>query len=104
LLQLLNSFSERFSDKPGFCDLVEHRIHVSPDFKPKHLREYRMPELLKAEVQRQIDVLIKGGLIVPSTSPMASPLVFILKGKDDKAGMRLTIDYRYVKLYTIKDV
>jgi hypothetical protein len=50
---------------------VEHRVQVSPDFKPKRLREYRVPELLKAEVQRQLDVLINDGFIVPSTSPTA---------------------------------
>ncbi len=103
LLNLLDDFSECFSDKPGFCDYVEHRIQVSPDFKPKRLREYRVPELLKAEVQRLIDVLINDGFIVPSNSPMASPLVCILKGRDGKAGMRLAIDYRYVYLFTLTD-
>jgi hypothetical protein len=62
-----------------------------------------VPELLKAEVQRQIDVLINDGFIVPSGSPMASPLVCILKGRDGKAGVRLAIDYRYVNLFTLKD-
>ena len=103
LLDLLDSFAKCFSDKPGLCTYVEHRIQVSPDFKPKRLREYRIPELLKEEVQRQIDGLIKDGFIVPSSSPMASPLVCILKGRDGKAGVRLAIDYRYVNRYSLKD-
>jgi hypothetical protein len=49
---------------------MEHRIQVSPDFKPKRLREYRVPELLKVEVLRQIDVLINDGFIVSSMSPI----------------------------------
>jgi hypothetical protein len=92
-----------FSDKPGFCNYVEHRIHISLDFRPKRLREYRVPELLKIEVQRQIDELIKDGFIVLSASPMASPLVSILDGRDGKAGARLAIDYRYVIFFTLKD-
>jgi hypothetical protein len=67
------------------------------------LREYRVPELLKIEVQRQIDELIKDGFIVLSASPMASPLVSILNGRDGKAGARLAIDYRYVIFFTLKD-
>lgn len=68
---------------------MEHRIHVSADFKPKRMREYRMPELLKAAVQRHIDVLIKDGFIVPCADPTANSLVCILKRKDGKAGATL---------------
>jgi hypothetical protein len=103
LLNSLDDFSEFFSDKPGFCDYVEHRIQVCPDFKPKRLREYRVPELLKSEVQRQIDILINDGFIVPSNRSMASPLVCILKGKAGKAGVRLAIDCRYANVFTVKD-
>ena len=35
--------------------MVEHTIHVSDDFKPKRLNAYRVPERLKAEVDRQIE-------------------------------------------------
>jgi len=27
-----------------------HEIHVTPDFKPKRLKAYKVPELLKPEV------------------------------------------------------
>lgn len=57
---------------------------ISPDFEPKRIREYRVPELLKAEVHRKIDVLNKDGFIVPSMSPIASPLVRLFKGKGSK--------------------
>jgi len=60
-----------------------------------------MPELMKAEVQRQIDDLVDDGFIVPSTSPMASPLVCVLK--DGKGGARLAVDYKYVNSFTQND-
>jgi len=56
------------------------------------LQEYRIPELMKAEVQRHIDELADDGFIVPSTSLMASPLVCVLKGKDGKGEVRLAVD------------
>jgi len=86
LCGLLDSFSECFSDKPGFCSCNEHHIEISKEFHPKLLREYRIQELMKAEVQRQIDELANDGFIVPSI--MAS----VLKGKDSKSGVRQAVD------------
>ena len=54
LCDLLDSYFECFSDKPGYCSYIEHHIEISKDFKLKRLREYRIPELLRVEVQRQI--------------------------------------------------
>jgi hypothetical protein len=103
LLNLLDLFSDCFSEKPGLCTHVEHSIRISSDLKPLPLREYRVPELLKDEVRRQIDGLIKDGFIVPSNNPMASPLVCVLKGRDGKSGVHLAIDYKYVNRFTVND-
>ncbi|HSN23155.1 MAG TPA: transposase family protein, partial [Methylomicrobium sp.] len=54
LLGILDEFSDCFRESPGFCPYVEHEIKVDADFKPKRLREYRIPELLKPEVHRQV--------------------------------------------------
>ena len=103
LLTLLDKYSECFSETPGLCNLIEHEVHVTPDFKPRRLREYKVPEKLKAEVDRQIQELLKLGFIRPSKSEMASPLVCLRKGKDGQGGVRLAVDYRYVNKYTIGD-
>jgi len=58
---------------------------------------------MKAEVQRQIDELADDGFIVPSTSPMASPLVCVLKGNYGQGGVRLAVDYQYVNSFTQND-
>jgi hypothetical protein len=104
LLDLLDRYSECFSDTPGLCKLVEHEIPISPDFKPKRLKAYRVPENLKGEVNRQIQQLLELGFIKPSKSPMASPVVCVLKGKEGKDGVRLAINYQYVNRYTTPDV
>jgi len=79
LLDLLDRFSDVFSDKPGYCPATEHEIRISPDFKPRRLRAYKVPELLKPEVDRQIKEMLELGIIVPSTSEMASPVVCVLR-------------------------
>jgi hypothetical protein len=104
ILAVLDQFPDCFSDTPGLCNLIEHEIPLTADFRPKRLKEYRVPESLKAEVKSQIDSLLKRGLIRPSKSPMASPVVCVLKGKDGKGGVRLTVNYQYLNKYTVPDV
>ena len=105
LLNVLHKFPEVFSEIPGLCKVdVFHEIPIAPDFKPERLKAYRVPEKSKPEVDRQIAELLKLGFIEPSTSPMASPIVCILRGKHGQNGVRIAIDYRYVNRYTLPDV
>jgi hypothetical protein len=104
LLDLLDRYPECFSDTPGLCALVTHEIPISSDFKPKRLKAYRVPENLKGAVEEQIQELLRLGFIKPSKSPMASPVVCVLKGKDGKDGVRLAINYQYVNKHTTPDV
>jgi len=100
LLSILDDFADVFSDSPGLCTVVEHEINVTSDFRPRMTRAYRVPELLKLEIERQVDELLKAGFIVPSRSPMASGVVCVLK--PDKS-IRMACDYRYLNSYTIGD-
>jgi len=103
LLAILDQYPEVFSEKPGFCPLIEHEIKVTSDFKPKRLRAYKVPELLKPEVERQIKEMLELGIIVPSNSEMASPVVCVLKGPQGQNGVRLAIDYRHVNRFSVGD-
>ena len=99
LLHVLDQFPGCFSNKPGLCQLVTHETKVKPEFKPKQFKAYRVPEILKGEIDRQIE-LRKKGFITPSKIPMAGPIVCVLK--KDKS-VRLTCDFRYVNKYTVSD-
>lgn len=103
LFEVLDKFPEVFSEKPGFYSGVEHEIKITPGFEPKRLREYRVPELLKPEVDRQIHELLELGIIRPSCSEMASPVVCVLKGPKGENGVRLAVDYRYVNKHSSGD-
>jgi len=103
LLALLDEYSMCFSELPGFTSVVTHNITLLDGFKPKRLPAYRVPERLKAEVSRQIREMLDNGIIRPSQSPMASPLVCVMKGRDGCDGVRLAVDYRYVNKYTRDD-
>ena len=103
LLKLLDKYADCFSDVPGFCPLVEHTIPLLDSFVPKRLAPYKIPINLRPEVEQQLKDLLDQGLIRHSKSPMASPVVCVLKGKDGKGGVRLAVDYRYVNRYTVAD-
>ena len=100
LLSVLDDFGDCFSDRPGFCPIIEHEIHVISNFKTRQCKAYRVPEILKDEIEKQVDQLLKMSFIVPSTSPMTSGVVCVIK--PDKT-VRLTCDYRYLNQYTIGD-
>ena len=103
LLELLNKYPECFTDDPGLCTLVYHEINLLPEFRPKRLRAYRVPERLKPKVAEKIQHLLDLGVIRPSNSEMVSPLVVVLKGPGGRDGIRLAVDYSYVNSFTRND-
>ena len=103
LLQVLDKYASCFSDIPGLTTRVEHTIELSADFKPKRMREYKVPEHLKPEVERHLEQMLANGIIVESTSAMCSPLVLVKKGKSFADGIRLAVDYRYLNSFTVCD-
>jgi len=61
-------------------------------------RAYHVPEILKQEIEKQVDDLLKAEFIVPSRSPMASGVVCVLKPDNS---IRMGCDYRYLHSYTV---
>ena len=101
LLSLLDGFACCFSESPGLCTAVMHKIPTTPDFVPKRLRPYRIPENLKSEVNAQISELLRLGFITESNSAMASPVVAVLKPQG--RGVRVCVNYQYVNKYRLPD-
>jgi len=58
LLELLDKYPECFTDDPGLCTLVHHEINLLPEFRPRRLRAYRVPERLKPKVAEEIQHLL----------------------------------------------
>jgi hypothetical protein len=87
-LHVLDEFLQCFADRPGFCKVVEHKIITLPGFVPKRAKAYKIPEILKEDVDKQIETLLKDGFIRPSTSPQASPVVCVLKKPKNKANQQ----------------
>jgi len=93
LLSVLDEYAICFRDRPGLYTGAVHRIETTAEFKPKRMRAYRVPEVFKPDVEKQIGELLDMGLIRPSVSPMTSPIVCVAK---KMAGVRLAMDMDYL--------
>ena len=83
----------------GETDLVEMEIHTK-DADPKKVPARRMPFAVRQEVARQLREMQQNGVIQPSSSPWASPVVMVRK-KDGTH--RFCIDYRDLNAVTVPD-
>ncbi|XP_073359923.1 uncharacterized protein [Aegilops tauschii subsp. strangulata] len=78
---------------------LDHAIHLVPGAVPVNYRPYRYSPQQKDEIERQVAKMLKAGLITPSISPFASP-VLLVKKKDGT--WRFCVDYRRLNAITIK--
>ena len=102
LFNIIDKFPNVFSDSLEICPILSPEINISPDFSPKRLKAYKIPQLPK-KVSKQINVMLQQGVIVPSQSPMVSPVVCVLKALRGETGVRLAIDFRHVNKFTKGD-
>lgn len=90
-----------FGDRPlGQTSVVTHRIHTG-DASPIHRRPYRVSAPERAVIQQEVEKMLGKGIIEPSCSPWASPVVLVKK-KDNS--WRFCVDYRHLNQITKKDV
>ena len=104
MLKIIQKHGDVFSDRPGLCDPAIATHHIEVTVKqgdwPRQPRPYRIPPIFREEVDRQIDELVRNGMIEPSTSLIAHPLVCV--SKPDHT-IRLCCDNRYINSLTQPD-
>ncbi|KAG3079859.1 hypothetical protein PI124_g20069 [Phytophthora idaei] len=87
------------STKPGRTELltfsIDTRTHL-PIKQPPYRVSKAEGDVMESEIQEYLDL----GLIRPSTSPWASPVLMIRKCD---GGLRFCIEYRKLKAVTVKD-
>ena len=96
---LLQQFEEIFSDVPGCTNLIEHEINLTSDV-PVRSKPYTVPFSMCDGLKRDIEAMISNGIIQPSSSPYASPVVLVKK-KD--GSNRFCVDYRRLNKITLFD-
>ena len=100
--QLLLSFADVIASSTadlGRTDKVRHNIPTG-DARPVRQPVRRVPPHRRDEVRKLLDDMLSRGVVEPSTSPWASPIVLVRK-KDGST--RFCVDYRKVNEVTRKD-
>lgn len=97
--KVLREFPNVLSSKTGRTKASQHNIHCAEE-KPIAIRPYRMSRE-KTEVMTNLTrEMERNGIIEPSTSPWAAPVVLVPK-KD--GSWRYCVDYRALNQVTEKD-
>ena len=103
LLQLLLQFKDCFSlseEDVGQTELIEHSIDTG-DAQPIRMRPRRLPLARQAAADKALVGMQQAGLIEPSTSSWASPVVMV--PKKQKEDFRFCVDFRPLNKVTKKD-
>lgn len=109
LMDLVKEYNDIFfleGDKLRFTSTVEHVIDTLDSAGPVNVRPYRVAEMQRQEIEKQVEMLSEQGLIRPSKSQWNSPLLLVKKRSDDPTikNWRLCVDYRKLNEITKKIV
>lgn len=86
-------------DQVGYTDVIKCNIPLV-DEAPVRYAYRRIPPKDYQDVWEHIQGLISKGVVTPSTSPYASPIVILRKKDGD---IRMCVDYRGLNLKTVRD-
>lgn len=99
--RLEGHLQELFIEMPtglGCTTLVEHKIRTSAE--PIKQRFYPISPALQKQVFKELDDMLAQGVVEPSNSPWASPIVMV---KKSDGSYRFCVDYRKLNKVTERD-
>ena len=99
LKRLKEQFVDVISDISGRTSLVEYRIDTG-DASSIRLPPYRTPQALREVLKKEVKEMLDQGIVVPSTSEWAAPVILVPKKDGTK---RLCVDFRKLNHVTKAD-
>ena len=82
-------YPDVFTNISGETDVIRHQIELTDD-TPIRCKPYPLPYATREELRNEVDSIVDMGVVRPSTSPNASPIVMVKK-KDGSS--RVCIDF-----------
>ena len=78
LQALILEFSDIFTSKPGVTNLVKHKIELT-ETEPVREKQYPLPFSTKEVIEKEVESMLKEGIIERSNSSYCAPVVLIKK-------------------------
>ena len=75
LYRNIDLFATSITEMPG-TTVMEHKIDLT-DTKPIRQRQYRQTPEIQKEIARQVDEMVKSGIVEESTYPWSSPVLLV---------------------------
>ncbi|CEG84874.1 Putative Retrotransposon protein (Fragment) [Rhizopus microsporus] len=103
LRALLSRYEHIFdwnNDTIGHTELIKHKIIIDKDAMPIRHRPYRISPIEANYLKKELDKYCKLGIITPSNSPWAAPIILVKKKNGE---YRMVVDYRKMNAITKKD-
>ncbi|MCO5607614.1 hypothetical protein L7F22_061811 [Adiantum nelumboides] len=105
LSKFLNQFQDVFIDDilgelPPKRGDDDHVIELIPGSSPPNKPPYRVSQAQQEEIMRQVNELVKKGMVRPGSSPFCSPVLLVHK---KNGTYRMCVDYRALNKITIKN-
>jgi transposase InsO family protein len=97
--EILEEYSDVLSGIPNTTNAAVHQIETG-DAQPIRCTPYKIPQKLEEEVNKEIQKMLALGIIRPSTSAWASPVVIVPKSD---GSIRFCVDYRKLNDVTKMD-
>ena len=94
--ELLEEYQDILTSNPGKTSLGEHRIEVTTD-QPVRTKAYPLPYAVRELIQKEVNEMLRMGIIEPSNSEYSSSVVMVKK-KD--GSNRFCVDYRKLNAVT----
>ncbi|CAM5103968.1 unnamed protein product [Natator depressus] len=96
---VLHPYRQLFSNQPGCTNLTVHRVQTG-SHPPIRCSPFRVTGKTAQDLEREVRDMLALGVIQPSASPWASPVVLVPK-KD--GSVRFCVDYRKLNAITVSD-
>jgi hypothetical protein len=100
VFQMLGKHLSMWDGMLGNVQTTSHRIELVPDAAPVHVQPSRAGARAREAESSEVKRMLKAGIIEPTTSEWASPVVLIPK---PDGSMRFCIDYRRLNALTVRD-
>ncbi|CAM5167446.1 unnamed protein product [Natator depressus] len=97
--ELCTSYAPTFSATPGLTERAYHSIDTG-NARPIRVQPYRVSPQVKTAIEREIQDMLQMGVIRPSESAWASPVVLVPKPDGE---IRFCMDYRKLNAVTRPD-